>query len=378
MGVPGIGKSRLVSELFRSVEEEPDFTTWRQGRSLPYGEGVSFWALAEIVKAQAGILESDSAEEMERKLRAAVEQVTAEPEEADWMTSRLGNLIGTGGADDDGVAQGESFSAWRRFLEALADQRPLVLVFEDLHWADDGLLDFVDQLVDWARETPVLVLCTARPELLERRPGWGGGKANATTISLPPLEDNETAKLFSSLLDRAVLPAETQSVLLAHAAGNPLYAEQYARMLGERGDGDELPLPETVQGIIAARLDGLSGPEKSLLQDASVVGKVFWLGAVGTIGGVDRGAGGDGADGPRAQGARAAGAALVRRGRGRVRLPPPARARRRLRPDPTRRARGQAHGHGRLDRGARPSGRPGGDARAPLLVSARVRAGRRA
>ena len=289
VGVPGIGKSRLVSELFRSVEEEPDFTTWRQGRSLPYGEGVSFWALAEIVKAQAGILESDSAEEMERKLRAAVEQVTAEPEEADWMTSRLGNLIGTGAADDDGVAQGESFSAWRRFLEALADQRPLVLVFEDLHWADDGLLDFVDQLVDWARETPVLVLCTARPELLERRPGWGGGKANATTISLPPLEDNETAKLFSSLLDRAVLPAETQSVLLAHAAGNPLYAEQYARMLGERGDGDELPLPETVQGIIAARLDGLSGPEKSLLQDASVVGKVFWLGAVGTIGGVDRG-----------------------------------------------------------------------------------------
>jgi class 3 adenylate cyclase len=288
VGVPGIGKSRLVSELFRSVEEEPDFTTWRQGRSLPYGEGVSFWALAEIVKAQAGILESDSAVEMERKLRTAVEQVTAEAEEADWMTSRLGNLIGTGGADDDGVAQGESFSAWRRFLEALADQRPLVLVFEDLHWADDGLLDFVDQLVDWARETPVLVLCTARPELLERRPGWGGGKANATTISLPPLEDNETAKLFSSLLDRAVLPAETQSVLLAHAAGNPLYAEQYARMLGERGDGDELPLPETVQGIIAARLDGLSATEKALLQDGSVVGKVFWLGAVEAIGGVDR------------------------------------------------------------------------------------------
>ncbi|MDQ2910244.1 MAG: hypothetical protein M3R39_04410, partial [Actinomycetota bacterium] len=165
---------------------------------------------------------------------------------------------------------------------------PLVLVFEDLHWADDGLLDFVDQLVDWAREAPLLVLCTARPELLERRPGWGGGKANASTISLPPLEDDETARLFSALLQRAVLPAETQSVLLAHAAGNPLYAEQYARMLLERGEGEELPLPETVQGIIAARLDGLSGAEKSLLQDASVVGKVFWLGAVSAIGGVDR------------------------------------------------------------------------------------------
>jgi class 3 adenylate cyclase/tetratricopeptide (TPR) repeat protein len=290
VGVPGIGKSRLVYELFRSVEGEPDFTTWRQGRSLPYGEGVSFWALAEIVKAQAGILESDSAGEVEQKLRAAVEQVAAEPGEADWMALRLGNLVGTG-AEDDSVAQTESFSAWRRFLEAMADQRPLVLVFEDLHWADDGLLDFVDQLVDWARETPVLVLCTARPELLERRPGWGGGKANATTISLPPLEDDETARLFSSLLDRAVLPAETQSVLLAHAAGNPLYAEQYARMLVERGDGEELPLPETVQGISAARLDGLSAAEKSLLQDASVVGKVFWLGAVAAIGGVDRGQG---------------------------------------------------------------------------------------
>jgi class 3 adenylate cyclase/tetratricopeptide (TPR) repeat protein len=286
VGVPGIGKSRLVHELFRQVEAEPEFTTWRQGRSLPYGEGVSFWALAEIVKAQAGILESDSGEEVERKLREAVEQVAPDPDEAAWMASRLGNLVGT--SDDDSVAQGESFSAWRHFVEALAHDRPLVLVFEDLHWADDGLLDFVDQLVDWARESPLLVLCTARPELLERRPGWGGGKANATTISLPPLEDAETAKLFASLLDQAVLPAETQSVLLARAAGNPLYAEQYARMLGERGGGEDLPLPETVQGIIAARLDGLGAPEKALLQDASVVGKVFWLGAMAAIGGVDR------------------------------------------------------------------------------------------
>ncbi len=289
-GVPGIGKSRLVYELFRSLEAEPEeFTTWRQGRSLPYGEGVSFWALAEIVKAQAGILESDSEADVESKLRAAVQEVADDPSEAEWMAARLGSLVGLQGADEETTApQSESFSAWRRFLESLADRHPLVLVFEDLHWADDGLLDFIDQLVDWARSAPVLVLCTARPELLERRPGWGGGKANASTISLPPLEDEETARLFSSLLERAVLPAETQSVLLARAAGNPLYAEQYARMLVERGDADELPLPETVQGIIAARLDGLSGPEKALLQDASVVGKVFWLGVVSVIGGIDR------------------------------------------------------------------------------------------
>jgi class 3 adenylate cyclase/tetratricopeptide (TPR) repeat protein len=288
VGVPGIGKSRLVYELFRLVEAEPDFTTWRQGRSLPYGEGVSFWALAEIVKAQAGILESDSEEDVERKLAAAVREAAADPQEAAWMAARLRSLVGLVGPGDDALPQSESFSAWRSYLEALADERPLVLVFEDLHWADDGLLDFVDQLVEWARSAPILVLCTARPELLERRPGWGGGKANATTISLPPLEDKETARLLSSLLETPVLEADTQAELLSRAAGNPLYAEQYARMLAERGTTAELP--ETVQGIIAARLDVLSEAEKALLQDAAVVGKVFWVGSVCAIGGSERSA----------------------------------------------------------------------------------------
>ena len=259
VGVPGIGKSRLVHELFQLVEAEPEFTTWRQGRSLPYGEGVSFWALAEMVKAQAGILESDSEEEAAGKLESAVAKV-ADAGEADWMASRLRSLVGLQVDERSSAPQSESFSAWRSFLEALADDRPLVLVFEDLHWADDGLLDFVDELVEWARSAPILVVCTARPELLERRPGWGGGKANAATISLPPLQDEETALLFASLLERAVLPAETQTELLARAAGNPLYAEQYARMLAERGDLAELDLPETVQGIIAARLDGSRRP----------------------------------------------------------------------------------------------------------------------
>src|SRR5207247_7787141 len=127
--------------------------------------------------------------------------------EAAWMSALLGSLVGLS-AEDESVPQSESFSAWRSFLEAVAEERPLVLVFDDLHWADDGLLDFVDQLVEWARSAPILVLCTARPELLERRPGWAGGKANAATISLPPLEDEQTARLFSSLLERAVLPAE--------------------------------------------------------------------------------------------------------------------------------------------------------------------------
>lgn len=163
-----------------------------------------------------------------------------------------------------------------------------MLVFEDLHWADDHLLDFVDHLVDWGTGVPLLVVCTARPELLERRPGWGGGKPNALTLSLSPLSDEETARLFASLLERAVLPAELQTSLLARAGGNPLYAEQFARLLAERGGGEELPLPENVQGIIAARLDGLPPVEKQLLQDAAVLGKVFWLGAVCAVGRRDR------------------------------------------------------------------------------------------
>jgi class 3 adenylate cyclase len=281
VGVPGIGKSRLVRELLETVVQETDFVRWRQGRSLPYGEGVTFWALAEIVKAQAGILENDSPAQAEEKLHTAVAELGVDPSERQWLERQLRPLAGvaeekTGGADE-GVA------AWRRFLEALAEELPLVLVFEDLHWADDALLDFVDELVERVRDVPLLVLGTARPELLQRRPGWGGGKPNALTISLSPLSDEETARLLHALLERPLVDAETQEALLARAGGNPLYAEQYARILIERGDVQELP--ETVQGIIAARLDALSEEEKRLLQDAAVVGKVFWLGALEALDG---------------------------------------------------------------------------------------------
>src|SRR5207249_8746628 len=175
----------------------------------------------------------------------------------------------------------------RRFLEAVAERDPAVLVFEDLHWADDDLLDFVDHLVDWASGVPLLVVGTARPELLERRPAWGGGKPNSLTLSLSPLSDEETARLIAALLERSVLPADQQADLLARAGGNPLYAEQFARMLVERGS-EEIPMPETVQGIIAARLDALPGEEKALLQAAAVLGKLFWLGAVCSVGDVER------------------------------------------------------------------------------------------
>jgi predicted ATPase/class 3 adenylate cyclase len=283
VGVPGIGKSRLVAELFAAVESDAELIFWRQGRSLPYGEGVSYWAFAEMVKAQAGILDTDAAEIAARKLHDAVASFVEAPDAA-WVEARLAPLIGLGAGAHD---RDESFAAWRRFVEALAERRPTVLVFEDLHWADDDLLDFVDHLLDWATGVPLLAVGTARPELFERRPGWGGGKRNSLTISLAPLDDVETAQLISALLERSVLPAETQAELLSRAGGNPLYAEQFARMLTERSDVDTLP--ETVQGIIAARLDALSAEEKALLQDASVLGKVFWLGALEAISGVARG-----------------------------------------------------------------------------------------
>ena len=284
VGVPGMGKTRLVTELFRAVERDVALVSWRQGRSLPYGEGVTFWALAEIVKAQAGILESDSAAEAEGKLGRMIARLGVDASEAQWFERHLRPLAGL--AEDSPVGPQEGSAAWCRFLEALADERPLVLVFEDLHWADDAMLEFVDQLVERASGVPLLVLGTARPELLQRRSDWGGGKPNAITVSLPPLSDEETAHLVRALLERPLVDAQTQDALLARAGGNPLYAEQYARILLERGD--VLELPEAVQGIIAARLDALSEGEKRLIQDAAVVGKVFWLGAVEAIDGITR------------------------------------------------------------------------------------------
>src|ERR671924_338222 len=292
VGVPGIGKSRLVYELFAEIDTRPELIYWRQGRCLPYGDGVAFWALGEILKAHAGILEGEAEERSAEKLRAVVEEAVPDHDEAAWVLRELRPLVGLSDGEEAGAdRRTESFAAWRRFFEGLAELDPLVIVVEDLHWADEGLLDFVDHLVDWAAGVPILVVATARPELLTRRPDWGGGKPNATTISLSPLTEAETATLVHGLLERAVLPAEVQAALLDRAGGNPLYAEEFARIALERdalGSAESLPLPESVQGLIAARLDALSDQEKTLVQDASVLGKVFWLGAVAKLGDVQR------------------------------------------------------------------------------------------
>ena len=296
VGPPGIGKSRQVWELYQRVEQSADIVFWRQGRSLPYGDGVTFWALAEIIKGHAGILATDPAAIVEEKLRIAVEDVVADANEARWIEGHLSPLAGlTSARELRGDHRIEAFTAWRRFLEEIAARSPLVLVFEDMHWADDSLLEFIAEHLGSRFSGRLLVLVTGRPELIERRPGWGMGRSGAATLELAPLSDDETERLVANLLEASDLPPELRSALLASAGGNPLFAEEYVRMLLDRGllrtagagpelAGSELPMPESVQSIIAARLDALPVEEKLLVQDAAVVGRAFWLGALSEIG----------------------------------------------------------------------------------------------
>jgi class 3 adenylate cyclase/tetratricopeptide (TPR) repeat protein len=296
VGVPGIGKSRLIWELQRALDDDPGIVTWRRGRCLPYGDGVTYWALGEMVKAQAAILETDDVATVERRLHGAVQAALPDAAEAGWVEGHLRRLLTLEPAA--GVGRDETFAAWRRFFEALADDRPLVLVVEDLHWADEGLLDFIDHLADWAVASPIVLLCTARPEFLQRRRDWGA-RPNALTILLPPLNGAETERLVRLLLRQAQIPADLREDLLLRAEGNPLYAEEFVRMLLERGllySSDEgwrvrdaqLPVPESVHAIIAARIDTLTPNEKNVLRDASVIGRGFWPGAVVAVSGVAR------------------------------------------------------------------------------------------
>ncbi len=294
-GEAGVGKSRLITELGNVAEEWPSLVRWRQGRSLPYGEGLSFWALGEIVKADAGVLESDSPEDADAKLAAALEPYVKDPGERDWIRSRLAPLAGIESTALDSPRE-ELFNAWRRWFEALAADSPFVVVFEDLHWADDAMLAFVEHLVDWTVGLPLLVVCAARSELYDSHPEWGGGRRNSSSIALPPLSTTETSMLIGALLERAVLPPETQAALIDRCGGNPLYAEEFVRYLRDRGrlspegvgtlDVADVSVPTSIRLLIGARLDTLPSTEKTVLQDAAVVGKVFWAGAVEAVSGL--------------------------------------------------------------------------------------------
>ena len=291
VGEPGIGKSRLVAELFSFIDGRDELVAWRQGRCLPYGEGVTFWALGEIVKAAAGILETDPPAVAAEKIDAVV---PADHPDAAWLRMRLRPLVGL---EAPAAERAENFTAWRRFLEMLAEAGPLVAVIEDLHWADEALLAFLEHVVEFASEVPMVVLVTARPQLFERAPGFAQSARNSNRVNLAPLSEAETARLTAALLDSTVLPAEVSALIVERAGGNPLYAEEFVRLLRDtellRRSGAswsvapavvDLPLPSGVQGLIAARLDALEPDRKRLLQDASIIGKVFWTGALAEMG----------------------------------------------------------------------------------------------
>jgi class 3 adenylate cyclase/tetratricopeptide (TPR) repeat protein len=279
VGEPGIGKSRLVAELEAWLSERPAPVAIRRGRCIAYGDGIGLWPLAEIVKAHAGISETVGEQEARALLDGAVEGMA----EAAWLRARLAPLVGLPG---EGGEREEMFAAWQRFFDEVADRGPLVLIFEDLHWADPAMLAFIQYLAEWSTGVAMLVVCTARPELLEEHPEWAGGLANATTLALRALATEDTERLARSLLRDLPILADVQQRLVERCGGNPLYAEEYARLLGERA-GLALPeveMPDTVVALIAARLDTLDAHRKALLHDAAVVGKVFWAGAVAAMG----------------------------------------------------------------------------------------------
>jgi len=294
VGPPGIGKSRLSLEAARSLGGR-DGTRVVRGRCLPYGDGLTYWPLAEILKADAGILDSDPPETILEKGRARLDP-RFPGDEGMGLTSVLLSSIGVE-VPSDPLAGTEREAArrvivksWQRYVESLTAQGPLVALIEDIHWADPNLLELIEVVVSRA-SGPALVLCMARPELFERHPGWGGGLANATTIALSPMSAADGAALIEHLLVGGA-PAEVVGPILHRSEGNPFFAGELLRMMVEDGtlaqrEGRwtlvrELPsaLPDTVQGVIASRIDLLPPEEKRTIQDASVVGRAFWEGAL--------------------------------------------------------------------------------------------------
>jgi class 3 adenylate cyclase len=284
IGQAGIGKSRLAWEFEKYLDGVVETAYWHEGRSPAYGEGVSYWALAEMVRRRAGIAEGDDPAETRSKLAAMLEEFIPDPDERRWVEPRLAGLLGLAELPREG--REELFSAWRTLFERIAAVAPTILVFVDLHWADDGLLDFVEDLLAWARSSPIFVVALARPELLERRPDWGSTVRSMTRINLGPLDDDDMQQLLGGLLPG--LPEAGLRRIVERAEGIPLYAVETVRMLLDTGavveedghyrvEGDltELAVAETLHALIAARLDANPPEDRALLQDAAVLGLSF-------------------------------------------------------------------------------------------------------
>ncbi|MFL5824197.1 MAG: adenylate/guanylate cyclase domain-containing protein [Solirubrobacteraceae bacterium] len=288
LGEAGSGKSRLLWEFFKYLDGIEEVRYWHQGRCLSYGEGVAYWALAEMVRGRARIQEDEDAPAVAReKLRAVVEEFVPDARERGMVEPRLAHLLRLEERPD--ADRVDLFSGWRLFFERMAGDSPVILAFEDLQWADSGLLDFIDYLLEWSAEFPIFVLTLSRPELRGRRPGW-------EPMVLEPLEPRSISTVLDGLAPG--LPEELVAQIVRRAEGIPLYAVETIRMLQDRGmlvqdgaryhvtgDVSDLEIPESLHALMASRLDGLSAPQRSLLQDASVLGQSFTAAAAATLSG---------------------------------------------------------------------------------------------
>jgi class 3 adenylate cyclase/tetratricopeptide (TPR) repeat protein len=293
-GIGGIGKSRLSWEFEKYIDGLVGATLWHRGRCLSYGEGVAYWALVDMIKMRCRIAEEEDSASALLKLRATIEDFIPDPEERKWVEPRLSHLLALeGGVTGD---QENVFSAWRIFFERMAARNPVVMVFEDMQWADAGLLDFIEYLLEWSRSLPIFILGLARPELAEKRPTWGTGKRSFSSLYLEPLSAESMELLLSGLVPG--LPDDVRGQILDRAEGVPLYAVETVRMLLDRGllarEGsvyqptspiESLEVPETLHGLIAARLDGLSPEERRVVQDGAVLGKTFFKQGIAQVSG---------------------------------------------------------------------------------------------
>jgi class 3 adenylate cyclase/tetratricopeptide (TPR) repeat protein len=298
-GAAGVGKSRLGWEFEKYADGLADRVWWHRGRCPAYGQGVAFWALAEIVRQRLSIAEDDQQEAAAGKLAAGLEEFVPDPAERPYIRARLSRLLGvsTGADGAESLSREELFAGWRLFFERLAASGPVVLLVEDAQHADSGLLDFLDHLIDWVRELPVFVLVFARPELSHARPGFGTGR-NRSTLTLDPLDPASMDLLVQELVPG--MPAAGRAAVTAHAEGLPLFAVETIRSLIDRdivqplegayrlvGEIGELVVPESLHALLAARLDALEPTVRRLVSDAAVLGDSFSADALAAVSGQD-------------------------------------------------------------------------------------------
>jgi class 3 adenylate cyclase/tetratricopeptide (TPR) repeat protein len=282
-GPAGVGKTRMRWEFLKYLDALSDNVFWHSGRCPSYGDGVAYWALAEMVRQRLGLPEEATAVEAEQKLIAGLERWVQDAGERDFLAPRIGALLGVGEA---ALGRQDLFAGWRLFFERLSEQLPVVMVFEDLQWADDGLLDFIEHLLDWSAQRPIFLLTLARPELGERRTGWPPSRAGVTPLFLEPLAPDAVGALLDELVDG--LPAGARERIVSQSEGIPLYALETVRALVDRGvlaesnggfavvgDVGELEVPATLNSLLTARLDGLDPDERALVKDLAVIGGNF-------------------------------------------------------------------------------------------------------